>query len=179
MAIQINGAGTITGLDADGISAQPVFPGQVLQVVQATKTTTFSTTSTSFVDLTDLSASITPSSVSNKILVRYSVNCANTSNNNSVYLTLVRGSTQIFIGNGSGQGNPATSVGTNFGLGGSPEGVFTHNLSSEYLDSPSTTLATTYKIQMRVTAATGFVNRRGDSNADGTVSSITLMEIAG
>jgi len=42
---------------------------KVLQVVSATKTDTFSTSSTSFVDVTGLTANITPSSTSSKIMV--------------------------------------------------------------------------------------------------------------
>jgi len=153
--------------------------GGIIQVVSASKTTTFSTTSTTFVDLTDLSVSITPRSASNKIIIRYSINSSNSSNVNSNYFVLVRGSTQIIVGDGSSQTNPSTSFGTNFGLSGDPAGVFVHNVNTEYLDSPSTTSSTTYKVQARVTAGTCHVNRRADANTDGTVSTITVMEVSG
>jgi len=153
--------------------------GGIIQVVSASKTTTFSTTSTTFVDLTDLSVSITPRSASNKILIRYSVNCSNSSNNDASFFVLVRGSTQIFLGNGSSQTEACTSTGNTYGLVSTPQGVFVHNMNTEYLDSPSTTSSTTYKVQARVTGGTCHVNRRGDSNTQGTVSSITVMEVSG
>ena len=46
--------------------------GKVVQIVSSTKTDTASTTSTSFTD-TGISASITPSSSSNKILILASI----------------------------------------------------------------------------------------------------------
>lgn len=57
------------------------------------------------------------------------------------------------------------------------------SLSAEYLDSPSTTSATTYKIQYRVAGGTSYLNRAvadtDASYAPRTVSTITVMEIAG
>ncbi len=54
---------------------------------------------------------------------------------------------------------------------------------ANFLDSPSTTSATTYKVQVRVTGGTGYVNRSfSDADASSTiraVSSITAMEVAG
>ena len=57
--------------------------GKVLQVVQSVKTDTSSTTSTSAVDISGLSASITPSSASNKILILVQIGTAGQSNFNS------------------------------------------------------------------------------------------------
>jgi hypothetical protein len=48
-----------------------------------------------------------------------------------------------------------------------------------YLDSPSTTSSTTYKIQMKVSSATGAVNRRLSADDTSLASSITVMEVAG
>ena len=47
----------------------------------------------------------------------------------------------------------------------------------EILDSPSTTSATTYKVQARAESNEVFVNRRNNDDAMGE-SSITLMEVA-
>jgi hypothetical protein len=52
----------------------------------------------------------------------------------------------------------------------------------EFLDSPATTSATTYKLQVLVNASgTGYLNRtQGDSNAVSTLrtaSTITVMEV--
>jgi hypothetical protein len=49
--------------------------------------------------------------------------------------------------------------------------------SINFLDSPATTSATTYKIQGRVTGGTFYINRRNTADW-ATTSSITVMEIA-
>ena len=178
MPLILDGNGDITGLVAGALPANVIGAGGVLQVVQATKTDTFSTISTSFTDITGLSISITPTSATSKILVMYSINTAQSNTAEANRFTLVRGSTQIFIGNGSSQTSPSTSYASNYNLTNSPMGTFQYNLNAQYLDSPATTSSTTYKIQMQVSAGTGYVNRRADGNFDGTVSSITVMEIA-
>ena len=70
------------GADAvvtDGVIVSSALPtGSILQVVSTTKTDTFTSTSTSMVDITGLSATITPSSTSSKILVMASVASGNT-----------------------------------------------------------------------------------------------------
>jgi hypothetical protein len=79
MPITINGSGTVTGLTKTGISAQPVFPGNVIQVVNfqtgavSTGTTIIpwddtipqNTEGTEFMTL-----AITPTSSSNKLLIQ-------------------------------------------------------------------------------------------------------------
>ena len=50
--------------------------------------------------------------------------------------------------------------------------------SFTFLDSPETTSATTYKLQMRTNAGTVTINRRNSTDAAFT-STFTLMEIAG
>ena len=70
MTTQIKGNDTSTfggAIDANNINVT----GNILQVVSTTKTDTFSTTSTSYVDITGLSVSITPTSTSSKIFIKY------------------------------------------------------------------------------------------------------------
>jgi hypothetical protein len=165
MSVTISGDGTITGLDADGISSQPVFPGNVLQVVSTTKTDTFSTASTSFTDITGLSASITPTSATSKVLVLASVYA---SFNDTGLLQLARDSTAI--GNGSNGFAMFRFGATNEG------GSFVIN----HLDSPSSTSSLTYKIQTRRDGgSTLYINRRVSDGLYELSSHITLMEIAG
>ena len=149
--------------------------GAVLQIVSATKTNAFSTTSTTFVDITDLSVSITPTSTSNKILVVASVSGIGTdvSNAGSTGIVLVRGSTQIAVNTDATE---KFSIHLSQRLVSSSE--FTLNGAIVHLDSPSTTSSTTYKIQGKAVAGTLYVNR-STSGYDGSVSSITVMEIAG
>jgi len=155
--------------------------GKVLQVVQATKTDTFTTTSTSYVDVTGLTASITPASASNKILVVVHAYVSNTSTSNgNAYLTLVRDSTEIFIGDTAGSRSRAT---TSIGPSRSHTG-YQFSASISYLDSPSATTSTTYKLQAQANGSGTFVlGRSGDDSNDAnegrTPSSIILMEIAG
>jgi hypothetical protein len=175
-----------TGIDkiaAGAIEKSDLPTGSILQVVQATKTDTFSSSSTSYTDVTGLSVSITPSSASSKILVFMNASVAGGNGNdvNHAGIQIVRGSTAIFIGDARGTRMQATGI-----VNTATAGQMNHP-SAVYLDSPATTSATTYKLQIKTTNATYPVNinRSGrDSNDatgyDGTAaSSITLMEISG
>jgi len=155
--------------------------GSVLQVASATKTNTFSTTSASgtFADITGLSVSITPSSASNKILILAEVRAATPSSNGS-FIRAMRDSTAIYIGDSGGGSRVRVSA-----QGYNADGNSNTNLTIMYLDSPSTTSSTTYKIQACVggTSGTVYVNR-SDNNSDNvftgmSASSITVMEIKG
>ena len=152
--------------------------GSVLQVVSATKTDTFTTTSTSYTDITGLSVSITPKFSTSKILVFYSVQCQGVNTVNLGGLNLVRGSTNILLSDAAGSRIQASNIVPALTAEGTPV------LSNSYLDSPSTTSSTTYKMQIRTGGAgTLYVNQtQTDANQNtffrGT-SSITLMEIAG
>lgn len=191
MTVIINGTGGVTYPDnttqasanisaaniTSGTLATARLPtGSVLQVIQSAKTNTFSTTSTSYVDITGISVSITPSSNTNKILVFYSMTTSQSNNFEENRFSLLRGSTEIFIGT-TGAGD-YTLVASNYNLTGSPMGVSQWNINGHYLDSPATTSSTTYKIQMKVSGGTGYINRAGHSSSAGTVSAITVMEIA-
>jgi len=176
MPITINGTGSISGLTATGISAQPKFPGNVLQVVQTAKTDNFTTSSTTFTDITGLSASITPSSSSNKILIFGDVSVGG-ANGAYLILQLVKSSTAIYIGTDS-----KTFIGSKFWFptgGATSSSDSMGNLNLSFLDSPTTTSSVTYKIQMRMSSAiTGGINRRNASDDTSAASSITLLEVA-
>ncbi len=133
--------------------------GKVLQVIQSSDSTELSTTSTSLVDI-GLSASITPSSSSNKILIIVDAQGQNPSNvgwGNAI----VRGSTAIF----------QTNTYSNYS---SQETQTNRRASYCYLDSPSTTSATTYKLQVYCYNP-GTILMNESSNP----TTMTLMEIAG
>ena len=160
--------------------------GKVLQVVQTEKTDTTSHNSTTFTDVSGMSATITPSSSSNKILVMVSASIGNTTNDPYVLMKLLRGSTGIFVGDQAGSNRPRTTMGT--GRGGNSTGTRSiYPYSFTYLDSPSTTSATTYKLQWAVNfisnSAVAYLNRSGidddDTKHPRSASSIILMEIAG
>ena len=156
--------------------------GKVLQVVQTVKTDTFSTSSTSFVDITGLSASITPSSASNKILVMCHMGlCMADTDGRSAAVALIRGSTNIGGGTTAGSrvsGISRTASGVNADHG--------NGLSFQFLDSPATTSSTTYKVQTQSQSLnTVYVNRSatdtdiGSSFGTRTSSTLTLIEIEG
>jgi hypothetical protein len=152
--------------------------GSVLQVVSTTKTDTFSTSSTSYTDVTGLSVSITPSSTSSKIMVFATVNSGRLGGLPT--FQLVRVSTAIGVGDAAGSRTRASM--SNY-PGGDSIGVQLTTVAVEFLDSPSTTSATTYKIQARTESSTLYVNRSGTDTDSATyprvVSSITVMEVAG
>ena len=156
--------------------------GNILQVVSATKTDAFSTSSTTFTDVTGMSIAITPSSSSNKILVRLDLNFGS-SDNGYFGFKLYRDSTWI------GQSTAVTSgnqINATFGLScGNDNNDFykLHSGAYQILDSPSTTSAITYKIQVNAyDSRTFYLNRpHNDNNQSyiyGGTSSITAMEVA-
>jgi hypothetical protein len=149
--------------------------GSVLQVVSAIKDDKQTITSTSFIDVTGLSVSITPISTSSKILVLFN-GYGGHDNTNYFLWNIVRGSTTLAQPAGSNQ-YPATM---NSYTGDSVSGGYAiQSVNVNFLDSPSTTSATTYKIQVRTTAGTATVNGRPSNTNGATVSNITVMEIAG
>ena len=98
-------AGETLDLNSQGTVILPTIPsnkmptGSVLQVVQGTTNTQTTTGQTSYVD-TGLSAAITPSSTSNKILILVSQNIVfktDTASEREVYFNIVRDSTQLII----------------------------------------------------------------------------------
>ena len=137
--------------------------GGIIQIVQTIKTDNFATTSTSFVDVTGLSASITPTSSSNKVLVRVVVCAGNGLSGSDNKIRVLRGSTTITT-NDTFVRNASISE--------------TETYVIEILDSPSTTSATTYKVQGAVETNEIFINRRNNLDTMGE-SSVTLMEVSG
>jgi hypothetical protein len=148
---------------------------RILQVVTTSKTDTFSTSSTSFADITGLSVSITPSATSSLVLVFADVKLGG-ANGTNAGIQLMRDSTAIYIGNAAGSRIRAT-----FG-GNMQAGDTMKQASGIYVDSPNTTSATTYKVQIRTATSTVNVNR-SDTDTDSAsfyrgASSITVMEIS-
>ena len=140
--------------------------GKVLQVIQGTTTTGVTVTSTSFTD-TNLSATITPTSATSKILIMFSQqqHTSRSGNEAKSGIILLRGGTTIYQPGGDKEAtqyiyaNNATSI----AIKGLTTGI--------YLDSPATTSSTTYKTQAAVPAS-GF-----STDLNQRISTITLMEI--
>ena len=147
--------------------------GGIIQIAYTQKTNDFECTSTSYVDITGMSCAITPQSASNKILVRVHMTVVDTgSPDTAATFRLVRGSTVI----GSDTGDDRNGIALYYT--GSSEGMQTVNF--EYLDSPATTSATTYKVTMRGDSTDEVkINYWPNNNQYRGTSSITLMEVSG
>jgi hypothetical protein len=148
--------------------AAPVTTGKILQVVSTTKTDTFSTTSSTLTDITGLSVNITPTATSSNIVVMSQVTIGSPSATN-FGLQIVRDSTAILISD-SGQNETLTFT--------RAMDTATLPFTFVYVDSPATTSATTYKMQIRAGSGTVNVNIGSNTFYAGT-STITVMEVAG
>jgi hypothetical protein len=154
--------------------------GTVLQVVSATKTDTFSTANTSYT-ATGLSAAITPSSTSSKILVIISAQIGITTNGYGS-LQLFRSGSVISGSTGDAAGSRLRSSSGNTFYSNST--VSLNSMTIMYLDTPSSISSLTYELYIRrgSESTTLYLNRSGgeadnENHARGA-STITLMEIA-
>ena len=161
--------------------ATPAAGGKILQVQQTVKTDTASyVNATTFADISGMSVSITPSSTSSKILILVNPHI---SADYQAHLRLLRGSTAIYLGDSASlRIQSAMSI---YGGGSSSgESYFgTQAYAINFVDSPSTTSATTYKLQWRPNGSGTevYFNRSMydvDNSGQGrTASSIIAMEI--
>lgn len=160
MTVTINGTTGIDKVAPGAVETADLPAGTVLQVVNVLFSSVFSTSSSSYVS-TGLSASITPTSVTSKILITiqgqaraYSPGAGNNFFSPSLYK------------NGS-------ALSSYYVQGGSYNSIdFRSPLFIQYLDSPSTTTSITYQLYMSALASGVYLN------SDGGTSTITLMEIA-
>ena len=143
----------------------------VVQVVTTHKTDRFTTTSTSYTDITGATATITPKSSNNKVLVTVNAHLGNNAANNGTHVILLRDGTEIGSGTGAGSYNMFLGL-----IAQSTSHV--SGCSNSFLDSPNTTNAVTYKLQMKASNGTASLGGRGDSTAVQMPTAITLMEIA-
>lgn len=178
---------TDIGLDAvvtNGVVVKGALPsGTILQVVSTTKTDTFSTTTTGYVDVTGLSVSITPSSSTSKVLLFATVNWGlnNTSDSHGL-IKITGGNTASYVGDTAGSRTRAATGGRWSTAFSTLTGGWTMESSMNYLDSPATTSAVTYQVQISRASGTVYVNRSHDDNDASHfgrfASSITAMEVA-
>jgi len=140
--------------------------GGVLQVQSTVKTDSFSTAANGPVDITGLSVSITPSSASSTILVMTTI--PTTGGGGVKQIWIKRDSTDIFTTTNSNVFQWTTQSTTD-------PAVFT----IQGIDSPATTSAVTYKVQIGTSGAnTVRVGTDSAGRTDYMASSITVMEIA-
>jgi hypothetical protein len=149
---------------------------RVLQINSTCKTDTFTMASTTFADVTGLSIAITPSSSSSKIFVQVTMSTGNNAGE-AMMLRLMRDSTAIGVGDAAGSRIQVTNGFYN------ANGDNMNTTAMSFLDSPATTSATTYKVQIRGTGAnTMAVNRSSNDTNNATtsrgVSTITVYEVS-
>ena len=150
------------GLTFNNATTQ-VSAGVVLQVVSSTYSTQTSTSSNTYSD-TGLTATITPKFTTSKILVIVNHGeCQKDVGANliRIKMILLRSGTQLAQFAADGLFTNSSSVNSG-------------SIGFNYLDSPATTSATTYKTQFASNGAYGTVYVQNSN----TSSTITLMEIA-
>ena len=167
MALVLNGSNdTITGLQinsaniVDGsVTADDLATGvggKILQVVSTLKTSVFTTNNNSMTDVTGLNVAITPSSASSKVLITVSISVGG-EHSAIVGINLLRGSTVVAAGDANVSNHNLVTFGAatngNSSAGSGKYQSETHSYT--FLDSPNTTSATTYKIQVNNVRAAG------------------------
>jgi hypothetical protein len=197
MPVRINGSTSgYSQIDAPAIAGDQTFTlpatggtldrinraGNILQVAQTVKSDTFSSaTKGSYVAVPGLSVTLTPSSASNKVLVRANVT-AGTLNNLVLMFHIYRNGSKI-TPNGVATGFTPNNAYALFASGTASGAGMSTALPLEFLDSPNTTSSVTYQIYAAVnsTAAANLNVNPTTSSGGGTPggnSSITVIEVA-
>ena len=147
--------------------------GGIIQIKQTfLNTATSTTTSGSFTDISGMSVSITPKFNTSKIFVMITLGSISSAAGISVGFRLLRDSTAV----GNAADTTLQSGFTNIYDGGDAS-LF--SASHNFLDSPSTTSAITYKLQWRNSSGTTYLNRySGSSDSYNGSSTITAMEVS-
>jgi hypothetical protein len=132
--------------------------GKILQVVTNTYSTTFNTSSTTYVD-TGLSTTITPTSATSRIMVMYNgIHAVSAGAASATNIRVLRGASAVLTYNANGYTNTSN--------------LFAHTIALHLIDSPATTSATTYKIQISNDLTSNITAQRNNEP-----SILTLLEI--
>lgn len=180
-----------TGLPAAQLTGTQTIPrgtlptGSVLQVVQSFKTDTYSQTSQTYTVITGLTATITPTSNTSKILFMAQIGCSSLVNSDSWAFAVGRGGSVVTASIGDAASNrPRATVVTQVADFAPSNQNFQNTIPIMFLDSPATTSSTTYSVMGRTAnGGTLYINRtnsdRDTSGYDARwTSSITIMEIS-
>lgn len=150
-----------------------VATGKIAQVIIGSTSTQVTSTTSSLTD-TGLTATITPTLNTSKVLVMVTQNgCSKTvtDSGNAVLMVLLRGATAIATGHASGFFMGAQYTNTATVLTGG-----THAIN--WLDSPATTSATTYKTQFKPNTSPAAVSVQSNQlDTAVNMSTIILMEV--
>ena len=180
IVLDADGDATYAGThDFSAATVTGITTGKILQVVSVNKIDVFSTSSTTLDDVTGLTATITPSQSTSKVFVMVTLALTNSVAGGSSRAALIRDSTQI--GGGTGVGSRGSANGR-FRLNYAADSVTP--IAFNFLDSPASISAITYKIQIAADASTSaYVNYSSGTDNDHPswprlASSITLFEVA-
>jgi hypothetical protein len=163
----------------DGI---PQIAGIGSNVVQTVKTNAFTSTSATFVNITGLTATITPTSASSKILVMFQISGIATGGGGAGgHFKLAGGNTAAYIGDTAGSNTRAVVTVIRTG-DWTPTNTMI-SLVGTYLDAPNTTSAVTYSVQVQSAGGgTVYVNLGNGTTASANngrgASSLTVIEVA-
>ena len=150
----------------------------IKQINQAQFLGNYNFNDASYQDITNLSVAITPSSTSNKILVKC-VLCASSNANQRFGVRIVRDGSMIFVPTSISNRTAAHVFGDGRG-----SNAPTQPSVIELLDAPSSTSSLTYKVQAFCEASSYlYINQcqtwGDDASKFGAVSTLTVMEVAG
>jgi len=182
----VAGTNTLTLPASTGTLATTATAGKILQVVETSYKTTATFNVADFT-ATGVTASITPSSASNKVLVMVKLDIGNSDGGGAEgsRTRLYRGASNLTGAMGTDSGSRQGSFITHPAYQGDGRSFITHY--GQFLDSPSTTSSTTYTIYIRGYDTSGtyptYLNRpHADDDVYYTprgVCVMTLMEVAG
>jgi len=160
----VAGSNTLTLPTLTGTVLTNKTAGTVLQVASATYSTITSSSTTTYAD-SGLTVSITPSSATSKILVLISINGISKGTDCCLNARLNRDSTSIsnITGLAAYTGSAVTATGS---------------AAFNYLDSPASTSSIAYKLQIASSNAGRTIQINDYAAMLGSVSAITVMEIA-
>jgi len=175
----IEGRWYIDGVEVTRTAAQLNLAGatgELFNTQQGQLTSATTINSATFVT-TGVTVNITPTSASNKVLVRATVSVGNSTTNLGQF-RLLRNAVSIGIGDAAGNRTPGTSG--SYDEGNAGNSIQTINL--EWLDSPATTSATTYAVYvLTATPSPIGINRTINDTDSGVyprcVSTITVAEV--
>ena len=150
--------------------------GNILQVIYVQKSDTFSSSAASWTDITGLTADITMSSASNKVLVTCHISGLNDSTTGSG-MGLKRNDSFVGLPS-SGYGSRQNIIGNELYL---PRQDNYQSVSFSFLDTPGTGTHT-YKVVVFPRGYSVLINRSADDGDNSAysrgTSDITLMEVA-
>ena len=166
IVLDADGDATYAGVhDFSAATVTGITTGKILQVVSATTTTPVATTSGTYVT-TGITATITPSSASSKVLIICNTSAINATTGAQAIFSIFRGTVA-----GTNLGNGTSGIGH---LYAASTGDLRIPIAFNFLDSPATTSAQVYTIGMFSGSGSNTVT----SSAYNALSSIILMEVA-